>query len=138
MNTYNDISCYWTDKPPSHTTPLQIFLWIISPQILRIVTYRFLLMRFYSVYPCMSLSPEVFPVPLGIISLLFIHMYIHTLLILYLGHISYAHTAAPNRSPYVQKFHIYLLCMCLLKDIPFTTWAYQFTTVSIYTCSEKW
>lgn len=63
----------------------------------------------HEVYPCMSLPTEVSPVPLRFLTLLFIHMYIHTLLILYVGHISYAHTAASNRSPYVQKFHVFVM-----------------------------
>lgn len=114
-------------KPPGHTTAVHFFyyfssdpkncnIWIPTHEILCSVSLHF------SDSWGFPNSPEN--------HLSVIHTYVHTYPTLYLGHISYAHAAAPNRSPYVQKFHMYLLCMCILKCI-------RFTTVSTY-ISEKW
>ena len=59
---------------------------IASPKILGVLMHVFLVIKFYVAYPCMLPTSEVFPAPSG-----FLTLYIHTALILYLGHINHAH-----------------------------------------------
>lgn len=73
MNTNNNISCCWTGKTTEPYNPCTVLLLIISPQILRIVTYWFLLTRFYAVYSDSGGFPNSPGNHLSVI-----HTYVHT------------------------------------------------------------